>query len=130
MPVATTPATVDFTTPATIPGFTLATGMHRLRVDVHNNPHDSSGTATGMDLSGTLNGSVQVFRCPRGFCVGDCNMDDVVTIDDLLKMVNIALLTPMATICDAGDANQDGQVTIDELVTAVNHALAGCPAEA
>ena len=52
------------------------------------------------------------------------------TIDDLLKMVNIALLSTTATVCDAGDANQDGGISIDELVMAVNHALTGCPAEA
>ncbi|MGD9763524.1 MAG: LamG-like jellyroll fold domain-containing protein [Candidatus Binatia bacterium] len=66
-PVATTPATIGFTTAATIPGFALGTGVHRLRVDVQNNPFSGGGgTATGMDLSGTLNGSVRLVRCPRG----------------------------------------------------------------
>ena len=37
-PLATSPATVGFTAPATILGFTPGTGRHTLQVDVHNNP--------------------------------------------------------------------------------------------
>jgi len=59
-------------------------------------------------------------------CVGDCNNDHSVTVDDLLTMVNIALgNTPVGT-CEAGDANGDHEVTVDEILTAVNKALNGC----
>jgi hypothetical protein len=58
-------------------------------------------------------------------CVGDCNMDNQVTIDELTLMVNIALENPgfSVTDCSAGDANSDGQITIDEITLAVNYAL-------
>jgi bacillolysin len=59
-------------------------------------------------------------------CVGDCNGDGAVTIDELLSMVNIALGSGSAT-CAAGDANADGQITIDEILMAVNAALTACP---
>ena len=123
--VATTPATIDFTTPATIPGFTLASGMHRLRVDVHNDPHNGDGTATGMDLSGTLNGSVQVFRCPRGFCVGDCDDDGAVAINELILGVNIDLGLQPGDTCPAF-LNSEGMVDIAQLIKGVNNALNGC----
>src|SRR6185369_15410003 len=60
-------------------------------------------------------------------CIGDCNADRQVTIDELVRAVNIALdLSPLAT-CSACDASHDGHVTVDELVRAVNAALSGCP---
>jgi hypothetical protein len=59
-------------------------------------------------------------------CVGDCNEDGGVTIDEVLLMVNIALETLQMDDCVAGDGNLDGQITVDEIVTAVEHALCGC----
>lgn len=59
-------------------------------------------------------------------CVGDCNRDGEVTIDELLKMVNIALEAAPASECPVGDSNDDGAITIDEILTAVNRALNGC----
>jgi len=59
-------------------------------------------------------------------CVGDCNGNRSVTVDELLTMVNIALGTTNVSQCAAGDANGDHQITIDEILTAVNNALNGC----
>jgi hypothetical protein len=65
-------------------------------------------------------------------CVGDCNGDGQVTIDDLIRMVNIALgLLPICpndlnSGCLAGDANCDCQITVDEIVRAVQNSLQGC----
>jgi hypothetical protein len=64
------------------------------------------------------------FTPPR--CVGDCNGNGQVTIDDILTMVNMALGNAPVTTCEAGDANHDGQITVDEILTAVNNALNGC----
>jgi endonuclease/exonuclease/phosphatase family metal-dependent hydrolase len=50
----------------------------------------------------------------------------VVTIDELLTLVNVALGNPPGSTCEAGDRNQDGEITIDELVSAVSAALYGC----
>jgi hypothetical protein len=66
-------------------------------------------------------------RGPTG-CVGDCDHNGIVTVDELLTAVNIALGSadvPMRE-CLPADANLDYSVSIDELVTAVNHALGGC----
>jgi hypothetical protein len=67
---------------------------------------------------------------PRGavaVCTGDCDQNGYVTVDELIKMVNIALGVVSVEACDTGDLNHDGQITIDELVVAVHIALAGCP---
>jgi hypothetical protein len=60
-------------------------------------------------------------------CAGDCNQDGSVTVDELIKGVNIALGTTSVDACSSFDANGDGAVTINELIAAVNRALNGCP---
>ncbi len=59
-------------------------------------------------------------------CVGDCNGDGEVTVNDTIVMVNIALEAKPVTACPAGDANGDGEVTVNEIIRAVNNALVGC----
>ena len=64
-------------------------------------------------------------------CVGDCNDDGVVMIDDLIKMVAIALGAGVCGNgvpggCLAGDANCDCEITVDEIARAVNNLLLGC----
>lgn len=60
-------------------------------------------------------------------CVGDCDGSGSVTIDKLIKGVNIALGAFNVDQCPAFDANDNGMVTIEELVTGVSNALNGCP---
>jgi len=61
----------------------------------------------------------------RTRCVGDCGHDGKVTVDELVRGVNLALGTPTGE-CSAFDRNADGLVTVNELVRAVNSALYGC----
>lgn len=60
-------------------------------------------------------------------CVGSCNRDSEVTINEILTMVNIALGTAAPADCEPGDANRDGEITVNEILAAVNNALNGCP---
>jgi len=71
-------------------------------------------------------GSIFFARIAPIGCIGDCNADDGVTINELITMVNIALGTANVTACTAGDANGDGAITISEIIIAVNRALTGC----
>jgi len=59
-------------------------------------------------------------------CAGDCDMDGVVTVAELIRAVNVALgrLTPPD--CMDADVDADGRVSIAELVRAVTAALAAC----
>lgn len=59
-------------------------------------------------------------------CIGDCDADGAVTIDEVLAMINIALGNAPVSHCTSGDANRSGQITIDEILAAVNNALNGC----
>jgi len=56
-------------------------------------------------------------------CVGDCDGSKAVTIDELVKGVNIALGEAALTECDAFGTES---VTVDKLVRAVGNALRGC----
>ena len=60
-------------------------------------------------------------------CIGDCNGDAEVTVDELITLVNVVLENAPIADCEAGDANGDGVVTVDEIVKAVDKALTGCP---
>jgi hypothetical protein len=59
-------------------------------------------------------------------CVGDCDGNRKVTVDELLTMVNVALGSSQVSACAVGDADSDGEISIDEILRAVNSALEGC----
>jgi hypothetical protein len=61
-------------------------------------------------------------------CVGDCNVDTMVAINELITGVNIALGSAQVSACPSFDVNGDGMVAINELIGGVNNALGGCPA--
>ena len=60
-------------------------------------------------------------------CVGDCDQNGRVTIEELVAGVNQALGRSGHSACVVLDTNSSGTVTVDELVSAVNDALRGCP---
>lgn len=65
---------------------------------------------------------------PPAGCVGDCNADGSVVINELVIGVNIALGNAPVSNCPSFDANSDGEVRVNELISGVNNALNGCPA--
>ncbi len=56
-------------------------------------------------------------------CDSDCNRDGVVTIDEIIRGVGIALGTVPTPLCGEADLNGDGTVTVNELIAGVNQAL-------
>lgn len=62
----------------------------------------------------------------RGACVGDCNADASVSVDEIVVAVAIALGGASLDTCSAIDRNRDGEATIDEILACVQHALDGC----
>lgn len=52
----------------------------------------------------------------------------MVTIDEIVLMVNIALNDRLITACEAGDPDHTGTISITNLILAVNNTLHGCPA--
>jgi hypothetical protein len=51
----------------------------------------------------------------------------VISIDDIVLCVNIALGTSPLANCTQCDADGDGIVTVAEVLQVVNNALSGCP---
>jgi cysteine-rich repeat protein len=72
-------------------------------------------------------GAYEADAVPAAACVGDCNANGTVTIDELVKGVNIALGRAGLDACPAFDCHDNGQLAVDCLVQGVNHALTGCP---
>lgn len=93
-----------------------------------------TATATGTSLrspTATLTGvpGTPTATATRGpaTCPGDCNGDGMVTIDELVTLVNITLNSADVATCPAGDRDDNGTVTIEEMVLAVATTLRGCP---
>lgn len=61
-------------------------------------------------------------------CPGDCDANGRVTVDELVRGVNIAPDRSDLARCTILDSDSDGRVRVNELVTAVGRALAGCTA--
>ncbi len=59
-------------------------------------------------------------------CASDCNMDQSVTIDELISVAKIILGQNPLSTCPAADGNGDGRVTVDEIVDALSKNLSGC----
>jgi len=66
-------------------------------------------------------------RAPAQACVGDCDSDGHVSVNEILTMIDVALGNASVSACGDGDANGDSQITIDEILAAVNNTLSGCP---
>ncbi len=62
----------------------------------------------------------------RAQCVGDCDVSNNVTVDEVVVMVNVALGLGSVGSCTPGDPDESGTITVDEILTAVSNALAGC----
>lgn len=70
-------------------------------------------------ISGSAPAAAQV-------CVGDCDGNKQVTVEELVRGVNIALGSQAVGVCPSFDRNENAEVTIDELIAGVNSALQGC----
>jgi hypothetical protein len=76
-------------------------------------------STAGLDCEGQIGG---------GLCFGDCNRNLVVSINELITGVNIALGNMPMSTCTAMDGLPlDGGASINELITAVYNLLYGCP---
>jgi len=76
-------------------------------------------------IPSTATGVFEVTGEPAA-CEGDCNLDDKVTIDELITGLNIALKHISTSDCMALDTDENEAVGIDELMQAVRAALFGC----
>lgn len=87
----------------------------------------ANGPNGAMLLVVASNGAIEVVEAPPPACVGDCDGDRMVAINELLVGVNIVTGAAQVSACPVLDRNDDGTVSISELVQAVNNGLNGCP---
>ena len=59
-------------------------------------------------------------------CVGDCDGNGTVAINELVTMVNATLASISTGVCPTGDLDSSNSFTIDEIISAVRRALSGC----
>jgi hypothetical protein len=82
------------------------------------------GASPGVTLAVVGNGE----ETPGAGCLGDCDGNGQVSVDELVEGVAIALERAQPAQCRALDRNADGMVTIDEVLAAVDNGLRGCAA--
>src|SRR5260221_10424133 len=75
-----------------------------------------------------LNAAIRVPPASAVGCVGDCNDDGMVSINELIVGVNIALGSQPISACGAFDCQGTGIVPINCLIQGVNSALDNCQA--
>jgi len=100
------------------------TGINFTFGDDHLLPVPTSGATSAPTPTATSVGTPMATPTP-GSCIGDCNGDGMVAINELVTGVNIALGLQPVTACEAF-ADQSGAVGISQLVQGVIAALNGC----
>ena len=77
-------------------------------------------------------GDVALTLCPTRLagdaCIGDCDLDDTVHVDELVVGVAMALGRQPFSACPAIDVDGNGSIAVNEVVAAVGSSLGGCPA--
>jgi hypothetical protein len=63
---------------------------------------------------------------PASHCAADCNRDGVVTVNELVSSINVALGRAPLEACPSSDRNGDNAVLIGDLIDGVGGALDGC----
>jgi len=116
--------------------FELTSHMHKRgkRFRVYEGEWTCGGAAGGVPCSPLGYDGTSPDPCP-GACTsttrapaGDCDLNDTVTVSELITAVNIALGNAALATCEDADVDGDGEIAVNELVTAVNAALNGVPA--
>ncbi len=98
-------------------------------VALHTQRGDSDrvhSAAVALHRDGT-NAAFDTLTLGAGVCDGDCDGDGTVTVDELLRGVNIILGSIAGVACPALDVNGDEALAINELIGAVSNLLTGCP---
>jgi hypothetical protein len=107
---------------------TDAAGLYRTALIVPDtaNPDFSHRVRVVVDGNELAAGYFSIQAGPQP-CVGDCDGNFAVTVDELVQGVRAALGFPGGD-CTATDSTGDGTVTVAELIAAVGRALDGCHA--
>jgi hypothetical protein len=139
---AQTPASpqTDTPTPTNTPAVTASTGSHPTATVMPTSTWIASGIVANtptpffastpfktpaLDSTQTAT-TTPTPTLPSRVCVGDCDANGTVTVDELIEGVDIALGYAPLHQCPAFDCDGDGSVTVECLIKGVNAALNGC----
>jgi hypothetical protein len=127
VPIFTHTATVPVP-PSSTPSVTVAPGSTPTFTATAPTPTRTAvPTATPSPTSSTATPSPTPTETPfPPACAGDCDASGAISVDELLRGVNIALDRTPLSICTSFDGDRDGRVAINEMLAAVNAALNGC----
>jgi hypothetical protein len=96
-----------------------------------NNAGATDDLAATSPCGGNATPTPTVTGVPTGTvsaCVGDCDDTGRVTVNELVRGVNISLgLQPLSS-CESFDCQHNGMVGVNCLIQGVNNSLDGCPA--
>jgi hypothetical protein len=84
---------------------------------------------TGIDTPTASPTQTPTVSPAQSACVGDCNNDGQVRVNELILGTNIALALSELSECPELDQDDDRRVAISELVLSVSNALTGCDGE-
>jgi hypothetical protein len=85
-----------------------------------------AGVPTGPTPTATVMSGTPTAPPTPGACVGDCNANGQVAVNELIVGVNIALGSASISQCLAFDRNSSNGVEVNELIGGVNSLLNGC----
>jgi hypothetical protein len=88
-------------------------------------PDVSGGAHTVRVVTGQNEIGSATFIISPALCVGDCDADGHVTVDEILSLVGVVLAAGDLPACPAGTP-PGAPVTISEIIQAVHNALNGC----
>jgi hypothetical protein len=100
--------------------WTATAGSHSLRweLDINNQLEETDEANNAAVATFTVGGPAP--------CIGDCDRNDNVVVNEVVIGVNIALERAEVEMCTPFDRDGDGRVVVSELVTGVDNLLRGC----
>lgn len=107
-------------------GTAVATGSTLRYIPDPEYSGEDSFTFAAWDGQSESNLAVALVRVVDPQCIGDCNGDGSVTIEELVVQARIALEELPPPVCPSADYDGNGQVTIEEIVQSVRSALREC----
>lgn len=87
----------------------------------------TANRGTNVSKVNVTSASVVIRKIVTGGCVGDCDGNGRVLVNEVVIGVNIALDRALLTTCPVFDPGDNGKVEVNELVQGVNNLLHGCP---
>lgn len=106
----------------------IGNGLHVVAFERHRDRATDRVNTAALEVHQAVDRAIgDLLVLPPPACVGDCNRDGAVSIDELVTNVGIAITQSSVDACRVADMNTDGVIAINELIASVSASLEGCP---